>query len=387
MVWEELFLNGNQVENAGKKKIVYIVIAVLCAALVAAVVFFAVDSFGSDKKAVMEYRNDKGKVTGEIDMNLMSLVMSVVNSQLGADAYVGTGLWDMEYQEGSGKTVKDVVEAQAKAYAEGLLQAEYLHDHVYSLELSKDYVTFLDSYIDELTVSFGGKKQLEDYLSTYGTDSESLKRYMILVMKSDALRTAFYSEGGLRYSQIEPIKKAYFEANYRIADHILLKYSGGVKDDGTEIPLTEEEKQQKKEKARVLFDEIQNGVRQFDDALIELGEDTYILGYPYGYFVADNYNLSGLSEDVQNAVREMEVGEIRLVEAENGSYIIRRNPMNAEMYKSNGDFNAYIESAVIQEDFLSQCEGASSLVVYDELLESLDPENIPSFNMNLLGQE
>ncbi len=385
MVWEEFFLNGNQVENAGKKKIVYIVIAVLCAALVAAVVFFAVGSFGSDKKAVMEYRNDKGKVTGEIDMNLMSLVMSVVNSQLGADAYAGTGLWDMEYQEGSGKTVKDVVVAQAKAYAQGLLQAEYLHDHVYSLELSKDYVTFLDSYIDELTASFGGKKQLEDYLSTYGTDSESLKRYMILVMKSDALRAAFYSEGGLRYGQIEPIKKAYFEANYSIADHILLKYSGGVKDDGTEIPLTEEEKQQKKEKARVLFDEIQNGVRQFDDALIELGEDTYILGYPYGYFVADNYNLSGLSEDVQNAVREMEVGEIRLVEAENGSYIIRRNPMNAEMYKSNGDFNAYIESAVIQEDFLNQCESASSLVVYDEFLENLDPENIPSFNMNLLG--
>ena len=158
-----------------------------------------------------------------------------------------------------------------------------------------------------------------------------------------------------------------------------------MKDDGTEIPLSAEEKQQRYEKAKTLYNEIINGARDFDEALIEYNEDTYILGYPFGYFVSKNFDWSGISSDVQNSVREMKDGEIRFIDAENGAYIVRKNPMTPELYKSNGDFNTYLESSAVQNDFLALCENSCNVAVYEDALYELDPEVIPSFNMDMLG--
>jgi hypothetical protein len=381
-----IFMDSNTVQNHGKnKKIMYVLIAVLCVLLALAVAFLVAGPSSSKNKAVMKYTDEISKASGEIDQNLMSLVMSVVNSELGVDAYAGSGIWSAQYQEGSEKTVKDIVVAQGKSYAEGLLQAEYLFDCFYSFTFPKEYETHIDTFMSELVTAYCSKAKLEEYLSTFGTNTKSLSRYLTLVIKRDLLYKGLYSEDGLKYAEIEDLKKAEFEKNYFTADHILLKYSAGIKDDGTEIPLTAEEKQQKTEKAKTIYNEIINGARGFDDALIEFGEDTYVLGYPFGYFVSKNFDWSGISSDVQNSVREMEVGEVRFVDTEDGAYIVRKNPTAPELYKSNGDFNTYLESTAVQDDFLKLCEESCEITVNEELLSELDPEVIPSFDMSLLG--
>lgn len=359
------------------------VIALICLLLLMCTVLFGCKSSNN----VAEIENGSGKVVGEIDQKLMSLIMSVSNSQLGAEAYAGTDIWNTTYP-GSDKTVKDIVVAQARAYAVGLLQAEQLCDTVYGSGLSKEQISFVDSYIDELTTVYGGTKGFESVLSSYGTDIEALKRYMLLVIKRDAVyKTLYTQETGTRYPDIQSAKKDYFAKNFFVEDHILIKYSGGMKADGTEIPLSPEQQQAKREAAKALYAEIQNGVRTFDEALAEFGEDTYVLGYPFGYFISRDFDWSGMPSVVQSAVREMTEGEIRFVDAETGAYIVRKNQMNPELYKSNGNFDLYLESTIAQEDFLLQCEYAGDVNVDEELLAELDPENIPAFDMSLLGQE
>lgn len=336
-------------------------------------------------KLAMQYKNSDGKVTGEIDQKLMSLIVAVVNFQLGTDT-LDEGMWDMAYQEGNDTTVKQIVMAQSTAYARGLLQAEYLCDKVYEIGLSDEQQDSIDTYISEATALFGSKKEFENALSVYGADIAALERYIALVLKQDTLFESLYSETGLRRGNVEQKKPQYFSEHFVICDHIMIKYSAGTKDDGTTIPISEEEKSQKREMAKTLYNEITNGVRDFDEALGEFNEDTYKLGYPFGYFVPDNFYWSGISQEVQDAALEMKESEIRFVDADEGAYIIRKNEMNPALFASNGDFGTYLDASVSQEDFLSVCDNADGIIVNNDIVNELNPATIPSFNIDTIGQ-
>lgn len=338
-----------------------------------------------DEKIAMQYKGSDGKVVSQIDQKLMSLIVAVVNFQLGADS-LEDEMWDMAYQEGNDTTVRQIVMAQSTAYAKGLLQAEYLSDKVYNIGLSDKQKDSIDSYISEMSSVYGSKKNFENALSVYGADVAALERYMELILKQDTLFESFYSEQGLRRNELEKAKPEYFGEHFVIADHILLKYSGGTKDDGTTIPISEEEKEKKREMAKTLYNEITNGVRDFDEALAEFSEDTYKLGYPFGYFVPDTFYWSGISKEVQDAAHEMKTDEIRFIDTEDGAYIIRKNEMNPSLYASNGDFETYIEASISQEDFLSVCDTADGAEIFDEIINELNPMRIPSFDIDKLGQ-
>ena len=329
-------------------------------------------------------KDSNGKVSGEIDSKLLSLIVAVVNYQLGADS-LERDMWDMPYQEGNSTTVRDIVMAQSKSYAKGLLQAEYLCDTKYGIGLSAQQKDSVNKYISGLASSYGSKKNLENTLSVYGADIEALTRYMELIMKQDTVYESFYSENGIKRKALDEKKPGYFSEHFVIADHILIKYNGGVKDDGTEIPITDEEKAAKREAAKALYNEIFNGVRGFDEALDTYNQDTYKLGYPFGYFIPDNFYWSGISTDVQNAVLEMDEGEIRFIDTDSGAYIVRKNKMDSSLYASNGGFEAYIDSALAQEDFLDECEKSGVIEFTDGIISQINPANIPSFNIDEFG--
>ena len=339
-----------------------------------------------ETKKALVYNDDGGKTVSYIDQKLYSLITAVVNFQLGTTA-LDEAMWDMPYQEGNTTTVKDIVVAQSTAYAKGLLQAEYLCDKVYGIGLSKEQLNSIDSYVANISSTLGSDKNLENSLSVYGTDTASLKRYMELVLKQDTLYQSLYSENGIRREKIEERKPVYFSEHFVISDHILVKYSGGTKDDGTEIPLGEEQKQEKKAFAKSLYNEIVNGLRDFDKALEEFNEDTYKLGYPFGYFVPDTFYWTGISEDVQDASLSMKEGEIRFVDTEEGAYIIRRNKMDSSLYASNGNFATYMDAQVSQEDFLSVCDKADGVEVLKEVVAEVNPSLIPPFDIDSFGQQ
>ncbi len=359
------------------KKIISIVLA-------AAMLVLALVSCTKTPENAVVCKDADGKVTGSVNTKLYSLLTAVVNFQLGADS-LSADMWDMNYQQGNDTTVRQIVIAQTKAYAEGLLQAEYLCDVTYKIGLSDEQKDSVDKYISSIVTSYGSEKALESYLSTFGADTEALRRYMELVLKQNTLYESFYTEGGIRHGVIEERKPSYFKEHFEIADHILVKYSGGLKDDGTEIPISDEEKETKRQAAKSLYNEIVNGLRDFDEALEAYNDDTYKFGYPFGYFVPDTFYWTGISTDVQDAVNEMKAGEIRFVDTEDGAYIVRKNEMDETLFASNGNFETYIESTLAQEDFLEICEKSVTVEENGDIISLFDPALIPSFNIDALS--
>jgi len=360
------------------KKIVSIVLA-------AAMLVCVFASCTKTPENALVCKDADGKVTGSVDTKLYSLLTAVVNFQLGADS-LSEDMWDMQYQEGNDTTVRRIVIAQTKAYAKGLLQAEYLCDVSYKIGLSDEQKDSVDKYISTLVTSYGSQKALDGYLSSFGADVAALRRYMELVLKQNTLYESFYTEGGIRQEIVDAKKPSYFKEHFEIADHILVKYSGGLKDDGTEIPITDEEKEAKREAAKALYNEIVNGVRDFDEALEAYNDDTYKLGYPFGYFVPDSFYWTGISTDVQDAVNEMKAGEIRFVDTKDGAYIVRKNEMDETLFASNGNFETYIESTLAQEDFLEICEKSAAVEENEDIISQFDPALIPSFNIDALSK-
>ncbi|MBQ7399754.1 MAG: peptidylprolyl isomerase [Clostridia bacterium] len=340
---------------------------------------------GNSKKVAIEIKDSEGKTVSTIDQKLLSLIMAVTNFNLGT-SNLEEDMWDMTFQEGNDTTVKQIVVAQSTAYAKGLLQAEYLCDVAYEIGLSDKQKDSIETYISDLSASYGSEKNFENALSVYGADVASFKRFMELMLKQSTMYESFYAEGGYRRDAVELAKPEYFEENYVIADHILLKYSAGTRADGVDIPVSEEEKAAIRERAKTLYQEIITGVRDFDEALTEFSEDTYKLGFPYGYFHPVFYYQDVISQDVQDAARKMTVGEIRFVDTEAGAYIVRKNEMDPTLYSSNGDFELSIESVIAQEDFLSLCETAGEVAVNDTIVNELNPAHIPPLNIDALGQ-
>lgn len=363
------------------KRFVIKALSVLCAALL---LLTCLISCSEKAQYALECKGSDGKTSAGIDSKLYSLLYAVVNYQLGADS-LESDMWDLQYQEGNTTTVREIVVAQTKAYAKGLLQAEYLCDVTYKIGLSDEQRDSVDKYVSEIISSYGSQKSLESYLSTFGADTEALRRYMELVLKQNTLYESFYSEGGIRYDIVNAQKPSYFGEHFAVADHILVKYSGGLKDDGTEIPISDEEKEAKRQAAKSLYNEISNGVRDFDSALEAYNDDTYKFGYPFGYFVPDSFYWTGISTDVQDAVNEMNVGEIRFIDTEDGAYIVRKNAMDENLYRSNGNFETYIESTLAQEDFLKICEESALISENADVISKFDPALIPSFSIDALG--
>lgn len=354
----------------------------ICAFMLAVLSFTACSS---DKgNAVMEYKDPSGKVMSSVDQSFLSFVIAIINYQHGADSLTDASVWDMSVSEGSDTTVRDLIRTEAVSYAKALLQAEYLSDYVYGIGFSDEQEDSLDSAIESMSASMGGQKAFEAFLSTYGTNVASVRRFMLLQTKYSTLQTALYTKGsGMDITDAEV--KNFFAENYMIADYICILLTGGVKDDGTSIPLSSQEIEEKKALAKNVVNQLQSGAIEFKTAMETYSDADYSSVYPDGYFIPVNGTAQGLNDFVSDAVREMETDEIRSVETSNAIYIINKRPMNAELYNSKEGFADALRSALSSEDFMKQLETADGIVLYQDAINALDPAVIPAFNVDAMG--
>ncbi len=351
--------------------------AALCLALVMTVLC-TVSCSEKNEGAVIRYVSDDGKTTATLDSSFMSLWIAVQNYQYLSyiSAFDAAQGWDTVVDKQTGARLKDVMLDEAVRTASSMLEAEYLHDNVYKIEFSDEQEDSVNEYINSLVVSKGSQKALESELSMYGTSISALRRYMTLMLKYETLYESFYNENGIR-KITEQQKQSYFEENYAIIDHILFDMRGKQKDDGTVIPLTEEEENAKTAAAEELYSAISAGVVGFDEAKELYNEDAYAEQYPFGYFVTDDNTFWS---EFQHAALEMQEGEIRLVRTYAGLHIMRKNPMKGELYTSNGNFYDSLGTILSQEDFLLQLEGVSDgIAVNDSAAEKLDVSLIKPF--------
>lgn len=338
----------------------------------------------SDTKVALEYKDANGKVTGSIDQSLLSLIIAVINYQLGADSFSDSSMWDMEIDE-SGTTVKDVVRAEACSYAEMLLRAEYLNDYVYGYGFSDKQQDSVDKKIDSAAERKGSKDNLKTYLSGYGSSIESLERFMVLETKLGTLQENLYSEKG-PFAVTDAEVKNFFAENYNIADFVCILLTGEEKDDGTTVPMSDEEKEEKRIHAKNILNQISAGAIDFEEAMANYSEADYTSVYPDGLLIPNNGTAQGINEEVSEKVRTMAEGDVDYVETQNAIYIVKKQKMNAELYRSKTGLAENLKQALESEDFTKQLATADGAQLYKDVANSLDPSLIPAFNVDDISQ-
>lgn len=345
----------------------------------------AFSSCGKDStKYALEYKDASGKTTAGISQSFLSFVIATLNYQHGADSITDKSVWDMKVEENADTTVRDILRAEAVSYAKMLLQAEYLHDLVYAIGLDEQREDAVSKAVDALVSAYGSQDNLKSFLSTYGAGIDDLRRYLELSVKQSTLEEFLYSSDTGSAITDEKVK-AFFAENYNIADYVFISLTGGTKDDGSTIPLTNEEIAEKKALADGVYNMLLGGGLEFDEAMESYSEADYSSVYPDGYFIPNSGTAQGLNNEITEAVREMQVGEIRRVETATAIYIVTKRPMNAELYKTKEGFGENLRSALESDDFIKQLATADGVVINEGVVSELDPAAIPSLDMASLA--
>lgn len=346
-------------------------------------VLLAVCSCGEKNKNVaMEYRDPQGKLTSTVTQGLMSLWIGVQKDS-SADylAFVDAmeDGWNMVLDGESGQTFKELYLRDCTLSLRNLLAVEYLHDYVYGIEFSDQQQKSIEDKISQLSSSFGSRKDFEQEMQKYSATVSDYERYLCLMLKQTTLINTFYSENGMR-AVTEEKKKEYFENNYSVVYHIFLDTRGRVKDDGTTVSLTQEEKQEKLDFAKQVYEKIQSGQITFEQALLGYTEDAYASSHPDGYFVAKDGKYPDEFTDASFALLP---GETALVQSRSGVHIIKRFPMDAQLYDHDSEVYALITQNLITEDFSELVSSVSDGVkIYDDVISGLDASLIKPFALS-----
>lgn len=343
------------------------------------------------KSIAMSISDDDGKVRGELSEGLFSYLassqksyylMSFIgreNYSANASAYDTPEFWNQIDQDGEVTLGEHFFSEACIDEAKKLLVCEYIFDIVYGLQAPNEVDEKISSTVKTLEKSLGSASALENYLLGFGATIEDFKHREMLEYKRSMLKNfIFDKEKGLAPTSDEEIKE-YFKENYAIVKHILINDAYITKDDGSVRGLTDEEKAQKASLVASINARMQAG-ESFEE-LAEEYKDGDAYGYvanPHGYFVTENNKYL---PEFQKASLEMKVGEIRTVKTEYGTHIIKKYPMNEELFSAYDDVYSEIKASIetkLFDEFVKLY--FKNITVNEEVTDSYSVTSIPLVN-------
>ncbi len=272
----------------------------------------------------------------------------------------------------TGKTYESVINDEIRKAVVNTVVAAALFDKS-GYTISDEDVATLDSTLDDVIESFGGRGALNRELAKFGFDDRVLSEIYRIQYKYEYMLT----QSSLASADDKTIEK-YYNDSYVCVKFIFFdlqrnyKYddNGGkiVGSDGNyeSVPLTSAEKDEKIKKAKELyaslssdgdFDSEYNGQREFDTSF-----------YPNGmYLCRDNYQSLGL-DDLATEAFDMDAGEVRFVQNDACAYIVKRYELPEKAYESSVDSVQFIDLSDMCEAyyFQSVIDGYSESVIKDE---------------------
>ncbi len=350
----------------------------LCAALS---ILLVLSCACSTEKAqtVIEYKVD-GKTQGALDTGFMYFWISFQKNMYSSVAQSYEDGWEHIVDSEQGTNLYDLLLTESLESAKKLLAIEYMHDKEYKLVLSDEEKEQIDLYIESYISAYGSKTVLNSELSKYGADTNTLRRYFELMLKQNALLDHLYGENGADLPEENQLKE-FFANNYVIADHIFFSIAGGTKEDGTVVSLSDEEIEKKRELAREVYNRVTVLEEDFDTLKAQYSEDVFASEYyPHGFFVTNN---SVFPAEFTGAVMALSEGEITLTETQQtGIHVVKKLPMDENLYNAYEDVYAQLVSAVSSEKFTNLItDKAQNAFVNESLMANYDAKIIPAFTL------
>lgn len=306
------------------------------------------------KDSALVYVDESGKEQAYMSKSMYSLWLSFQKSMysfLAADE----ASWDEPVSnEENSPTISQFVKKQSTDSAKKLIASAYLFDSNDNLNFSNQDKDKVNEQVNSFASSMGlpTVAAVDEFLSSFGADTETLKEYFTLALKYDKLFEYHFGENGVSVLT-EDDKKEYFEKKYVIVDHIYINVGTQTKTDGTSVQLTQQEREKQYQIANEVYNKILAG-ESFDQLKAKYTNDAYgATMYPQGFFVTRDGSYTTEFED---AAFEMKVGEISRVESTmNGTvigiHIMKKLPMDKEKYNLYEDILTNINTTLSSENF------------------------------------
>ncbi len=261
--------------------------------------------------------------------------------------------WPIVADPETGKTFDDVMSASIYENARTYLGALYLFDQ-FGLALPEATLKDIEKRISEFreTYASGSKSEFNALLSNYGINDGLLRELYIIDEKIAYLQEYLYgADGILGVTNID--KENYYQKNYvRMRQICIFINERPVTNEQGEF-LTDENGNTRYEDMTAT--QTQEARARADEALKKLkaGESFQSVSKIYDENTADDSYVNGLYmssdsalgtdatlERIFKELQTMEVGEIKMIEAENTLHIIEKRELDEGAYdkESNSDF-------------------------------------------------
>ena len=235
-------------------------------------------------------------------------------------------------------------------------------DKKYSLP--EDYLDYIDSLIQQNAInSYGSVMDFESYLLNFGTTLEDYTKLYIMTANIDLLKEALFNDetGSMKISDED--KKQYYADNYYSVKHIFINSSYDEKIDGTRAPVSSAEASNRKKTADEIYNYIKSG-NSFESAS-ENFKQSYVTVYE-GISSMDINSETANAPELGEALKQMQIGEVKEVESDYGIHVIQRVETDPETYNSNESVLSSINSTLINERYEELIQKYSDLVKTDE---------------------
>ena len=371
-------------KNSFTKRIIALAFSAIL--IVTAAAFSGCSSEKTKGHAVISCSDDNGEICAEMDEGMFSYFASeqktmYLSSLLGdsfsqlAAQYDVEDFWNHVDEEGEVTLGEYVYDIAIVGEAKNLLLSVYLFDKVYGFECPPEVQTNIDTLIENLKKALGSSQAFDNYLLTYGTNEKAVRRLEEYQYKKTLLEKTLYGDDGISPISDDDIKY-YFRDNYAIVKHIVVNTAFAINDDGTKRELTAEEKAEKEELVKSIEARIAAG-EDFDSLCEEYkdGDPNGYAAYPHGYFVTNDETFV---KEFKNAALEMKEGEVRTVSTQYGTHIMKKYPMDENLYNAYPDIYTNIKNVIQATLFNNMLDSVSDrLTVNEDVINSYDIMKIP----------
>lgn len=288
--------------------------------------------------------------------------------------------WSTEMAEGI--TYGDYFDVLAQSSIMSNAVALQLFDE-YGLTLTKEEINSVDTAINELITSVGGRSTLNSYLVAYGINLDILRDVKLDSLKAAKLQDYLYGENGIDGATDEELAE-YYEDNYYRAKFIVIRSDKDyIRDENGDIildeeagsyltrDLTEDEVAEKEALAKDLELRITAG-EDFEKLMNEYTMDTGMLHFADGYYF--NSSATFVEDAVKEAVASMAIDETKAIETELGWYIIKRYELREDAWKDEAyapymftDLESSVNTVKMQETFGAFSE---EIILNDMVIDS-----------------
>ncbi len=329
---------------------------------------------------VFSYKDDESSKKAEIKSGLYAFILSDKktdflyllsqyqeqgNSQI--TVMDNESFWNTVPDKEDGRTYKELVETDIQTYCKRLVITKALCDK-YGISVTKneDTKAEIEASVQNHINKYGDENSLNSYLYRFGITADDLFDYYEMQYLVEALENYYYGNGGKTPIDSSLVNEK-FQKDWAKVKYIFISYtnptttlpdSDASKDSSSSEEKIEFDGERTKEKvieyANNLFESIKSGAVTLDEKYM-LSEDGVAKHFPNGIIIQRGTSDKAIDEAIFN----MNKGDIRLVEADTGVYIISKDALET------ADINEYyddIEQTFIDEKYSMLIEEYSPFV-------------------------